>query len=147
MIRLVALACGFLCGAGVVISGLFDPSLLQALVLPQAGWSASLALGLFSAILVTSLISVLSGSRDAPLLGGRMHVTFCGTDWKPLAGALLFGLGWGLAGYFPLTAMVAAGALSPGAPIFLASVLAGMIVSDLLTAGRKPTGGRWISRG
>lgn len=147
MIRLVALACGLLCGAGIVISGLFDPALLQDFMLPQSDWSASLALGLSVAILVIGLVRVLSGNRDAPLLGGKMHVTFGATGWKPLAGGLLFGLGWGLAGYFPLTAMVAAGAFSPGAPIFLASVLAGMIVSDLLTAGRKPTGGRRISRG
>ena len=51
MIRLVALACGLLCGAGFVISGLHDPALLKALLMPGESWALALGLGLLTAAL------------------------------------------------------------------------------------------------
>lgn len=142
MIRLVALACGLFCGAGFVISGLYDPALLSTFVMPQGTWTFSLGLGLLIALVVAGLVITLVGNREAPLLGGQWEPVAGGSGWKPKASALLFGLGWGLAGYIPLTAVVSAGTLSPGAVIFLTSVLSGMIISDLLTGGLGRKNGR-----
>ena len=50
---------------------------------------------------------------------------------KALFGGVLFGVGWGLSGYFPLAALVAIGLFAPGAAVFLASMLAGMVLYDI----------------
>lgn len=142
MIRLVALASGLLCGTGFILSGLHDPALLHASMIPQDTWSFLLGLGLLFAMVVASLIIFLSGKRDAPLLGADFEPLPGGTGWKPMVGALLFGIGWGLAGYVPLTALASAGALSPGSTIFLASVIGGMIMNDVLAGGNGPKSGR-----
>lgn len=141
MIRLVALACGLLCGAGFIISRLYDPALLQASLTLHDAWNVSLGLGLLFAVVVAGLIVSLSGKRDAPLLGAEFETVADGTGWRPIAGALLFGIGWGLAGYVPLTALLSAGALSPGAAIFLVSVIGGMIVNDMGAGGSWPKSG------
>ena len=147
MIRLVALACGLLCGAGFVMSGLYDPSLLQSFLLPQALWTYSLGLGLLIAVVVAALVVTLAGTRGAPLLGGRVEPGHGTSGWKPMVSAVLFGFGWGLAGYFPLAAFVSAGMFSPGAVIFLASVLGGMIAFDVLSGSIGPKSGGRFSRG
>lgn len=143
MIRIVALACGLLCGAGFAISGLHDPVLLQRFLMPEQTSSLSLGLGLVCAIIAAGLVMALSGNRNTPLLGGEIEPLPGGTGWRPLVSALVFGLGWGLSGYFPLTAMVSAGMLSSGASVFLISVLGGMILTDVLSnGGRLKRGGR-----
>jgi uncharacterized membrane protein YedE/YeeE len=115
--------------------------------MPQSALSLSLGLVLLIAIVVAGLVVTLSGNRSAPLLGGNVESVPGGTGWKPILSALLFGLGWGLAGYFPLAALVSAGLFSPGAAIFLASVLGGMIVHDVLAGDVGRTGGGRGSRG
>ncbi len=147
MIRLVALACGLLCGAGIVLSGLHDPALLHSFLMPQASWGYSLGLGLLVAIVAASLVVIITGHRNTALLGGEVDPLQRAKGWKPLLSAVFFGLGWGLTGYIPLTAMVAAGMFSPGAAIFLGSVLGGMIVFDLLNGDIGRTNGRPDSRG
>ena len=135
MIRLAALACGLLCGAGLLISGLYDPALVYDLPERENG-PLAFGMALFAIIFVASIIVSMSYERDAPYLGGQDEPLPDWTGWKPIASALVFGLGWGLAGYVPLSALVSAGALSPGAPVFLVAVLFGMVLSDVVTGKR-----------
>jgi hypothetical protein len=137
MIRLFALACGLLCGIGMEISGLSNPSLLADFLLPAEARDITLGLGLLSALVTASIVLLVARNIGRPLLGGTMEKEAVLAAWKPLAGGLLFGLGWGLAGYFPLAALVALGLFAPGAAIFLASVLAGMILHDVAANGGK----------
>lgn len=53
-------------------------------------------------------------------------------DRRLVVGALLFGAGWGLAGFCPGPALVAAGAGHGEALIFVAAMLAGMGLFRLL---------------
>lgn len=144
MIRLVALACGLLCGIGMVWSELFRPSLLSDIATLVGPRDPTLGLGLLSALGVSVIILALTRRLSRPLFGGEMQPVETGGGWRAVVGGLLFGLGWGLAGYFPLGAFVSIGLFAPGAAIFLASVLGGMILHDLVAsrdrrAGR-PTG-------
>jgi len=142
MIRLVALACGLLCGAGFVLSGLHDPALLQSFLMRGTSWNLSLGFGLLVAVVTATIVVTLAGKHQAPLLGGETEPVDGTSGWKPIASGLLFGFGWGLAGYIPLAALAAAGMFSPGAMIFLVSVLGGMLVADVITGdmGRKSNG-------
>lgn len=71
MIRLVALACGLLCGAGFVLSGLHDPALLQSFLMLGTSWNLSLGFGLLVAVVTAAIVVTLAGKHQAPLLGGQ----------------------------------------------------------------------------
>lgn len=139
MIRLVALACGLMCGAGFLISGLYDPALVVDIPKREGG-PLAFGLALFASVFVASLLATLRLPRQAPLLGGEEEPLPVWKGRTALVSAALFGVGWGLSGYVPLTALVSAGALSPGGPIFLISALVGMVLVDVVT-GQRPYGG------
>jgi len=140
MIRLAALLCGLICSAGVIISGLFQPVVLQGLGNPAG--IGIIAVGLLSALIVAALVLVLARRLSLLLPGATNEPPPMGPTAKTVAGGLLFGFGWGLAGYFPLAALVALGLFAPGAVIFLASVLGGMVLHDLVAnRGRLGVGG------
>lgn len=139
MIRLVALMCGLLCGAGFLISGLYDPALAHT-VGDQQGGPFAFGIAIFAIVFIAAILASMSVARGSPYLGGTEEPLPTWTGRKPLIAALLFGLGWGLAGYFPLSGLVSAGTMSPGAAIFLACVLVGMIGVDVVT-GKRSLGG------
>jgi uncharacterized protein len=147
VIRLIALACGLLCGVGLAVSGLHDPSALRAFALLQSDWSPDLGIGLLVAVLVAAGVTALAGRRKSPLLGGEMAPLSATNGARPLVGAALFGVGWGLSGYFPLAAMVSMGLFAPGAAIFLISVLVGLMLMRAISAGGLQGAPRGRSRG
>ena len=106
------------------------------------GGAATLA-----ALVVAALVLALSRPLTRPLLGGEAEPVAPAGTAKVVLGDLMFGLGWGLAGYFPLAALVALGVFAPGAAIFLAAVLVGMILHDLVAKGGMPRGEGRFSRG
>lgn len=57
-------------------------------------------------------------------------------DRRLLAGAALFGIGWGLAGYCPGPALVSLGA--GHAAVFVAAMAAGMLATRRSSSGRRP---------
>ncbi len=131
MIRLAALLCGLICGTGMILSGLFQPTLLWGLGSSEGAGGLTLGLGLLSAFCAAALVIALTRTLSRPVLGGPGEPMGDTPTPKALAGGVLFGFGWGLCGYFPLSAIVAIGLFAPGAAIFLASVVAGMILHDL----------------
>jgi uncharacterized membrane protein YedE/YeeE len=131
MIRLAALFCGLLCGTGLMLSGLFQPKLLQGFLTPDGAWDLTLGIGLLSVLGAGALVLALAHRLSRPLLGGQGETLVDVPTGKALLGGVLFGFGWGLSGFFPLAAIVAIGLFAPGAAIFLASMLAGMLLHDI----------------
>ena len=73
--------------------------------------------------------------RSAPVFGGRFPVlSRTEIDARLLGGAALFGIGWGLGGFCPGPAVVAAATLRPPVLIFVAAMLGGMALHDLFAA-------------
>jgi len=140
MIRLAALACGLMCGFGMVLSGLFHPSLLPDSVIPAEAWNPALGLGLLAGLGVAGLVLALTRRFPRPLLGGEVEPLEAASGRKVVAGGVLIGLGWGLAGYVPLAAIVSLALFAPGAAIFLISVLGGMLLHDVVTRRGGPEG-------
>ena len=135
MIRLVALACGLICGIGVIISGLADPARVQAFLRLGAGWDPGFGLAILSAVLVAFAgIRLHRRIGRAVLPGPSVPVEVLAFDARLIVGSLIFGLGWGLSGFSPGTAMVAAGQFLGDGALFAAAALVGMLVHDLSTA-------------
>lgn len=131
--RLVtALGAGALFGFGLSLSGMLDPArVLGFLNLGGPAWDPSLAFVLGGAVLA-ALPGVLLQRRLArPLLEERFHLPGKQRIDRPLlAGAALFGIGWGLAGICPGPAITALTLGLPGILLFVAALLAGMLLHD-----------------
>lgn len=123
----VALLAGLLFALGLALSGMTQPSKVIGFLDVSGHWDPSLAFVMLGAISVHFVALRVAKKRAAPLLAptfelpARDHI-----DGKLVAGAALFGLGWGLSGYCPGPALVsvACGALPP--ITLCASMLAGM---------------------
>src|SRR5262249_9403829 len=103
---LTALAAGVIFGFGLAFSRMTDPQkikdFLDILAIPAGGWDPSLAFvmggGLIVAFFGLRLDRVLRVPLAAPsfIRGQRSRI-----DAPLVAGAAIFGVGWGLAGFCP----------------------------------------------
>lgn len=127
MTLLTALLAGLLFGAGLLLSGMTDPSKVLGFLDVAGGWDPSLAFVMGGAVLVGSFVFPFASKRPRSLLGDVMRLpTATQLDRRLVLGGLAFGAGWGLAGYCPGPALasIAQGGMKP--LIFVIAMLAGM---------------------
>lgn len=133
MNALAALLCGLLFGAGLALSGMTDTAKVQGFLDLFGHWVPDLAFVMGGAVVVT-LIAFRFVLRSRPLLVPEFSLpTRRDVDGRLLAGAAIFGIGWGLYGYCPGPALSALVYLEMKTVIFVAAMLAGMAI-----AGRVP---------
>lgn len=90
-------------------------------------WNYSLMGVMGGAIALHSVAFYLIRKRSTPLLDAQFHIpTRKDIDWRLLAGAAIFGLGWGWAGICPGPSIVAAVTGDMNILWFIASMLGGM---------------------
>jgi uncharacterized membrane protein YedE/YeeE len=130
---LVALVTGTLFGAGLLISGMAQPEKIIGFLDVFGEWDPSLVFVMVGAVGVHAAAYRFIRRRPAPLLSGDFHVpTRKNTDVKLLAGAALFGIGWGLSGFCPGPAFVALPGAASGTLVFVAAMLAGIVLAARL---------------
>jgi uncharacterized protein len=123
---------GLLFGLGLILSGMTDPGKVQGFLDLAGPWDPSLAFVMGGAILVGLLAFALARRRTTALFGDAMHLPTSRQIDRPLViGSLVFGVGWGLAGFCPGPALVSLGAGHWQALVFTLAMLAGMAVHDL----------------
>jgi uncharacterized protein len=128
---LLSLVAGLLFGAGLLISGMADPTRVLGFLKLGPGWDPALAFVMASALAVTLPGFALAQRRGKPLLASAFsHAAITAIDRRLLAGAAIFGIGWGLQGYCPGPAVVAAGLGQWPALVFLPAMLAGAWLAD-----------------
>lgn len=128
---LLSALAGTLFGAGLVISGMADPARVLGFLTLAPGWDPALALVMAGALAVTLPGFALAQRRGQPLISGAFSTPMASAvDRRLLAGAAIFGLGWGLQGYCPGPAVVAAGLGQWPALIFLPAMLVGAWMAD-----------------
>jgi uncharacterized membrane protein YedE/YeeE len=124
---LVALASGVLFGAGLALSGMLQPRKVIAFLDVAGSWDPSLCCVMLGAIAVHSLAYWIRRTRSRPLFAERFVVPAQSEiDLRLLAGATLFGVGWGLGGYCPGPALASLISLQPGCVLFVSCMLLGM---------------------
>lgn len=130
---LAALLAGALFGLGLAVSGMTDPLRILGFLDVAGAFDPTLLFVLGGAVGTTMLLFRFVLQRPAPVLAERFQVSqLRGVDARLLAGAGVFGIGWGLAGYCPGPALVGLGVLSPEALWFVPAMLAGMALHRLL---------------
>lgn len=136
-----AAASGALFGIGLAISGMTRPEKVVGFLDLAGAWDASLAFVMVGAIFVHFFAYRLARRHAAPLFDSRFHLpTRKGVDRKLLAGAAIFGIGWGLGGFCPGPGIVAAASGALPAIAFVAAMTAGILLEDLVSSRRAPAG-------
>jgi uncharacterized membrane protein YedE/YeeE len=136
---LAALAAGIAFGAGLALSGMSDPLKVLAFLTLGPGWDPSLLLVMGSAVLTTATGYALVNRRAKPLLDRAFHPPLkTAVDARLMAGAVLFGCGWGVSGFCPGPGIVAALTLDPRGWIFVSALIAGMLLFELLPDANGP---------
>ena len=129
---LASFVCGLLFGLGLILGGMTNPAKVIAFLDLGGAWDPSLALVMGGAIAVASGAFALAARRTRSLLGAPMQLpTARDIDPKLVGGSLLFGAGWGLAGFCPGHALVALGRAAPSALLFVGAMLLGMLAFEL----------------
>lgn len=131
---LSAFAAGLLFGGGLILSGMVDPANVLGFFDVAGQWNPSLAFVMAGGLGVTWAGYRLCLKRPRPLCGDTFQLPAGKTiDARLVAGAAIFGLGWGLGGYCPGPALAAAAGGFGEALIFSAAMVAGMLAWKLVS--------------
>ena len=140
--RLTEFAVGLLFGVGLILAGMTDPGKVLGFLDLFGAWDPSLAFVMGGAILVGVFAFALARKRTTSVLGGAMHLpTARDIDKRLVTGSLVFGAGWGLAGFCPGPAIVSMGAGQPKAIAFVLAMVAGMFLFELSERRTRRTAG------
>ncbi|MFH6786449.1 MULTISPECIES: DUF6691 family protein [Methylobacterium] len=139
-----AFAAGLLFGLGLLVSGMGNPAKVLAFLDMAGNWDPSLAFVMAGAVAVSALGTLVARRRGRPLLAPRLEIpTRRDLDLPLVAGAALFGLGWGLAGLCPGPALALLTVAPAQAATFVAAMIAGMLLLRLVPqAAATPAAGR-----
>ncbi len=137
MTALIAFVSGLVFGLGLIVSGMANPAKVLGFLDLAGTWDPSLAFVMGGAVLITAVGFAVLRRRRASLTGEPLRwPTATRIDLRLALGSLAFGAGWGLAGFCPGPALVAAAAGVPQALIFVAAMLVGMAIYSALEAFR-----------
>jgi uncharacterized membrane protein YedE/YeeE len=130
-VLLASFGCGLLFAFGLVAGGMTQPSKVVGFLDVTGNFDPSLALVMGGALATHALLRRFVLARPRPLLAAQFSVpNRTDIDGRLIAGAAIFGAGWGLGGFCPGPAVVAVGGGAPAAMVFVPAMLAGMLLHD-----------------
>ena len=133
---LIAILCGVLFGAGMIISDMVNPARVLAFLDVTGDWDPALAFVMGGALIPSGIAYQIHRRMHAPVMAEEFNIPTRRVIDRPLiGGAILFGLGWGLVGLCPGPALAALTTASWQAAIFVVAMLGGMTLFRF-TAGR-----------
>lgn len=122
---------GLVFGIGLIVSEIYSPVKVLGFLDLAGNWDPSLAVVMAGAIAVGVIAFAVARTRAVTLLGTTMHLPQTrGIDGRLVLGSLVFGSGWGLAGFGPGPALVALGTGHVKAFIFVVAMIAGMAIYE-----------------
>ena len=129
---LSTLIAGLIFGTGLILSGMANPIKVQNFLDFFGSWDPSLALVMGGAILVTMPGFWLVQKRKTPFFNNVFNLpTRTDFDFCLLAGAAIFGIGWGLGGFCPGPAVTSLSLAAKGTLVFVPAMLIGMAAAKL----------------
>jgi uncharacterized membrane protein YedE/YeeE len=134
----ISLVSGLLFGLGLTISGMINPAKVLGFLDVAGHWDPSLAFVMAAAIPVAAAGFAVARRFQAPLCAAAFSgPTKTRLDSRLVVGALLFGVGWGLAGYCPGPALASLALGGWPVMVFVASMLIGMVVFRVVLPGNR----------
>jgi uncharacterized membrane protein YedE/YeeE len=128
-----ALAAGFVFGIGLWVSGMANPKKVLGFLDVTGEWDASLMLVMGGAVAVTLVAFRFILKRSSPLIEKTFSLPKKeDLDIPLVAGAAIFGIGWGTAGYCPGPALTALSTLTTESIVFVAAMVAGGLLHRAL---------------
>lgn len=135
--QLSFLLIGMLFAFGLVIAGMTLPSKVIGFLDVTGQWDPSLALVMAAAVSVHAVSYPLIRRRSSPIWAFAFQVPTVKTiDRRLIIGAILFGIGWGLAGYCPGPALSALTNMDIDTVLFVSAMLVSMLSYSFVTALR-----------
>ena len=133
MQRMIEFILGLLFGLGLLISGMTDPSKVLGFLDLAGTWDPSLVFVMGGGVMVGVLGFAWAKKRNTSLSGQTFQWPDLVHIDRPLVlGSLMFGVGWGLAGFCPGPALVSMAAGHDKALVFVLAMVAGMSLQDRL---------------
>jgi uncharacterized protein len=126
-------AAGAIFAVGLAISGMTRPAKVVGFLDVFGAWDASLAFVMMGAIGVHAIAHRWILRRGAPLFDEGFHLpTRKDLDARLIAGAAVFGVGWGLGGYCPGPGIVAASSGAVAALVFVVGMTGGIYAENVI---------------
>lgn len=140
MLAFTSFLAGLVFGLGLLVSGMANPAKVLGFLDLAGRWDPSLAFVMGGAIGVGWLAFFVAGRRTRSFLGAAMKLPDARRiDRRLVLGSLLFGIGWGIAGFCPGPALTGLGLGEVKALVFVLAMLAGMGLFELFERNKKPT--------
>ncbi len=131
MQRVIEFVLGLTFGLGLLISGMTDPGKVQGFLDLTGAWDPSLAFVMGGGVLMGLLGFGFAKKKAISLSGAPFQWPEMTQLDRPLVlGSLIFGVGWGLAGFCPGPALVAMAAGNDKALVFVLAMMAGMALFE-----------------
>ena len=131
MQRISELLAGLVFGLGLLISGMTDPSKVLGFLDLLGVWDPSLMFVMGGGVGVALVGFRVAHTQKTTWGGGVLHwPEHTQIDPPLVVGSLLFGVGWGLAGFCPGPALVAMASGQDKPVVFVVALLAGMALHD-----------------
>ncbi|MBV1840968.1 MULTISPECIES: YeeE/YedE family protein [Photobacterium] len=136
---LIALFSGVLFGMGMMVSGMVDPVNVLGFLDLAGEWDPSLAFVMGGALLVFAPAYLLIiRKRPQPVCEQTFHLSKKkDIDSRLIAGSVLFGLGWGIAGICPGPALTSLSGGSFEMLVFVVSMILGIVLSTIWASKRE----------
>lgn len=132
---LSAFAAGALFGSGLLVSGMIDTRKVQGWLDFFGDWDPTLAFVLGGAVLPMIFVWRVAEARGRSMLGTPIPARAAPRlDRGLVAGSLMFGAGWGLAGLCPGPALASFAIGGWGGALFLLAMVAGMVAAPGVAA-------------
>lgn len=134
----ISLASGLVFGAGLAVSGMADPARVRAFLDVTGSWDPTLAFVMAGSLIPMAVAWRIRARLRKPLAAGEFHIPATTMiDPRLVGGAVLFGIGWGVAGLCPGPAIADLALRPVPSAIFVAAMLVGMLAHKILV-DRKP---------
>jgi len=126
---------GLIFGIGISISGMANPAKVLNFFDVAGTWDPSLALVMGGALIVAFFGYRVVLRRPAPMIDATFHLPDNPRiDARLLGGAVVFGIGWGIAGFCPGGALPALGTGQFEVLAFVTALIAGIFAAKGLMA-------------
>lgn len=128
-----SLLAGLVFGLGLIVSGMANPAKVLGFLDLADAWDPSLAFVMAGAIAVAAFAFAVAKRRTVSILGAAMKLPGSrDIDRRLVIGSVLFGIGWGVAGFCPGPGLVALGMGEIKALVFVGAMLVGMGIFELI---------------